>query len=59
MTETYRALKPGGTLSVTEIFGDPHYQSQTTVIRLASEAGFQPASIHGHWWFFTANFVKP
>jgi hypothetical protein len=39
--------------------GDPHYQSWSTVERLAEEAGFQFESLHGHWWFFTANFVKP
>ena len=26
---------------------------------ISEEAGFQFESIHGHWWFFTANFVKP
>lgn len=54
-----RALKPGGVLSITEIFGDPHYQSRSVVQRLAEEAGFQLKSIQGGWWTFTANFVKP
>ena len=58
LAESYRALKAGGILSVTEIVGDPHYQSQATVRRLAGAAGFQLQSIQGHWWFFTANFVK-
>jgi ubiquinone/menaquinone biosynthesis C-methylase UbiE len=59
LQECFRALKPGGILSVTEIFGDPHYQSRVTVARLAAEAGFVTESVLGQWWFFTANFVKP
>jgi hypothetical protein len=37
---------------------DPHYQSKTTVRRLAEAAGFQLQSIVGGMWLFTANFVK-
>jgi ubiquinone/menaquinone biosynthesis C-methylase UbiE len=59
LRECYNALKPGGTLSITEIFGDPHYQSRSTVSRLAEHAGFLPESVLGHWWFYTANFLKP
>jgi ubiquinone/menaquinone biosynthesis C-methylase UbiE len=58
LRQCYRALKAGGMLSITEQFGDPHYQSRSTVKRLAEEAGFHPQSIQGGWWFFTANFVK-
>lgn len=57
--ESFKALKPGGMMSITELFGDPHYQSQSTVQRLAEEVGFELREIHGHWWFYTANFVKP
>ena len=59
LREAYKALKPGGVLSVTEIFGDPHYQSKSTVRRLAEGAGFRLQSVAGRWWFFTLNFVKP
>ncbi len=59
LQQSFRALKPGGVLSVTELFGDPHYQSRSTVKRLADAAGFRLQAIHGHWWLFTANFVKP
>jgi ubiquinone/menaquinone biosynthesis C-methylase UbiE len=59
LTQCYRALKPGGVLSVTEMFGDPHYQSRSTVRRLAEGAGFRPRSVLGNWWRFTADFVKP
>jgi ubiquinone/menaquinone biosynthesis C-methylase UbiE len=59
LAQSYKALKAGGVLSITEIFPDPHYQSRSTVKRLAETAGFQLRSIEGHWWFYTANFVKP
>jgi ubiquinone/menaquinone biosynthesis C-methylase UbiE len=59
LAECYRALKPGGVLSITEMFGDPHYQSRSTVRRLAEAAGFRPRSVYGNWLRFTADFVKP
>ena len=59
LAQCFRVLKPGGVLSVTEMFPDPHYQSRSTVKRLANEAGFQFRSIQGRWWLFTANFVRP
>ena len=59
LAQCFRALKPGGVLSITEMFPDPHYQSRSTVKRLAEEAGFRLQSLQGGWWLFTANFVKP
>jgi SAM-dependent methyltransferase len=59
LAQCYRALKPWGLLSITEVFGDPHYQSRSTVRRLAEAAGFRPRSVRGGWFFFTADFVKP
>jgi ubiquinone/menaquinone biosynthesis C-methylase UbiE len=56
--QAFRALRPGGRLSVSEMFGDPHYQSKSTVERLAREAGFEPEAILGGWLMFTANFRK-
>jgi len=58
LQECHRVLKPGGILSITEIFPDPHYQSRAVVRRLAEAAGFRLRAMHGHWYFFTANFVK-
>ena len=55
----YAAIKPGGQLSITELFPDPHYQSQATVQRLAEQVGFQLQALYGPWYFFTANFIKP
>jgi ubiquinone/menaquinone biosynthesis C-methylase UbiE len=59
LAQCFRALKPGGVLSITEMAGDPHYQSRSVARRLAEAAGFQFQSIAGGWWFFTASFVKP
>ena len=59
LAQCYRALKPAGRLSITELIPDPHYQSRSTVRRLAEGAGFRFLSIQGGWSFYTANFVKP
>jgi ubiquinone/menaquinone biosynthesis C-methylase UbiE len=59
LAQCHRALKPGGVLSISEMLGDPHFQSRSTVKRLAQEAGFRLQSIEGNWRIFTANFVKP
>src|SRR5262245_138583 len=55
----YRILKPGGTLSITEIAGDPHYQRRSVVARLCQEAGFQPGDYWGTALAFTQILVKP
>jgi SAM-dependent methyltransferase len=57
--QCYRALKPGGTLSITEMFGDPHYQPHSVVRRLTESVGFRYQSVRGGWWLFTADFIKP
>jgi ubiquinone/menaquinone biosynthesis C-methylase UbiE len=54
----YEVLQPGGRLSITEMFPDPHFQSRSTVRRLAKAAGFRLQTVIGPWYFFTANFVK-
>jgi ubiquinone/menaquinone biosynthesis C-methylase UbiE len=59
LKQGFRSLKSGGVLSITEKFGDPHYQSRSTVKRLAEKVGFRLQSIQGRWWSFTANFIKP
>lgn len=55
----YEALRPGGRLSLTEIKGDPHYQSRSKVNELTRAAGFEPLEVAGNWWRYTANFRKP
>jgi ubiquinone/menaquinone biosynthesis C-methylase UbiE len=58
LRQCHSTLKPSGLLSVTEIFPDPHYQSRTTVRRLAEAVGFRLKKMHGPLYFFTANFLK-
>jgi ubiquinone/menaquinone biosynthesis C-methylase UbiE len=58
LSQCHRALKPGGVLSITELIGDPHYQSRSVVQRLAEAAGFRLQSMQGRWWFYTARFIK-
>jgi precorrin-6B methylase 2 len=59
LAQSFHALKPGGVLSITEQFGDPHYQSRSTVRQLGEAAGFQLRSVRGSFWLFTADFLKP
>ena len=58
LRQCYDALKPGGLLSITEIFPDPHFQPRSTVQRLAEATGFQLKELHSPWYFFTASFLK-
>ena len=57
--ELYRMLKPGGVLSVTEIFGDPDHRRPATVRRELEAAGFRLAKSFGGFPAFTLNFEKP
>ncbi|MBE3560314.1 MAG: class I SAM-dependent methyltransferase [Ktedonobacteraceae bacterium] len=59
LAEIFQALKPGGILSVTEGFIDPHFQRQEQVLRLARTAGFEKESCAGNRWLFTMNLRKP
>lgn len=59
LAECFKAVKTRGALCVTEMMGDPHYQSRSTVRRLAEQAGFRFDRTHGSWWRFTSRFVKP
>ncbi len=57
--ELYAALRPGGILSVTEIFGDPDYRGPATVRREVEVAGFRLVERHGGFPAYTLNFRKP
>jgi ubiquinone/menaquinone biosynthesis C-methylase UbiE len=57
--ELYAALRPGGILSVTEIFGDPDLRRPATVRREVEAAGFRLARRFGGFPAYTLNFEKP
>lgn len=57
--ELYRALKPGGVLSVTEIFGDPDHRRPATIRREVEAGGFRLVKRFGGFPAFTLNFEKP
>ena len=57
--ELYAALRPGGNLSVTEVFGDPDYRRPATVRREVEVAGFRLVERHGGFPAYTLNFEKP
>jgi ubiquinone/menaquinone biosynthesis C-methylase UbiE len=58
LAEIFQALKPGGILSVTKGFLDPHHQSWEQVRHLAQAAGFVDEDGAGNRWLFTVNFLK-
>ena len=57
--EIFGALKPGGILCVTEVFGDPDYRRFATVRREVEAAGFRLVARHGGFPAFTLDFEKP
>ena len=59
MKQIFTALKPGGVLAVTEIIADPHFQSQTRVLALASAAGLREKSRIGGRLAYTLYLERP
>ncbi len=59
LKELFDALKSGGILSITEIILDPHFQSKSTVLRLAKTAGFREKNCFGGRFAFTMLLEKP
>ena len=58
LRELHGALRPGGVLSVTEIFGDPHHLAARTVVKEAEAAGFRLVGRFGSFPAYTLNFEK-
>ena len=56
--EIYRALKPGGILSISEIMFDPHYQSRGAILKLASPVEFREKAFFGNRFTFTMHLEK-
>jgi ubiquinone/menaquinone biosynthesis C-methylase UbiE len=59
LEEIYKALKPKGVLSITEVFPDPDFQRQSKVLQLAKAAGFALDKKFGNMLTYTMNFIKP
>jgi ubiquinone/menaquinone biosynthesis C-methylase UbiE len=59
LAEIFRALKPGGVLSVTEALPDPHFQGMGTLRTLARGAGFVEGQVVGNRLAYTMDLVKP
>jgi ubiquinone/menaquinone biosynthesis C-methylase UbiE len=52
--EIARVLKPMGRLVVGELFGDPHFTTQASLRRQASEAGLAWEAHSGNWFGYFA-----
>ena len=59
LAEIFRAVKPGGILSVTEMIFDPHYQSRKTILRLTAGAGFREKAFFGNRMAYTLHLERP
>jgi ubiquinone/menaquinone biosynthesis C-methylase UbiE len=59
LAEIFHALKPGGILSITEGFLDPHHQRPERIRDFAHAAGFDVESCAGNRLLFTINLRKP
>jgi SAM-dependent methyltransferase len=59
LREALRVLRPGAELSVTEVLLDPHYRFRNDVVKLARQAGFEPVSVAGSLFNYTATFRRP
>jgi ubiquinone/menaquinone biosynthesis C-methylase UbiE len=57
--EIYTALKPGGLLSITEVFPDPDFQTPEAIRKLAHTTGFVVNSKIGTFPAYTMNLMKP
>ena len=57
--EVKRVLKPGGILSVTELFPDPDYPWKSTTIKLGEGNGFVVDGVSGNFFNYTVRFKKP
>jgi len=54
LREIARVLKPTGRLVVGELFGDPHFTTQSVLKRQASEAGLAWQEHSGNWFGYFA-----
>ncbi|MBN2465435.1 class I SAM-dependent methyltransferase [candidate division WOR-3 bacterium] len=59
LRDALRVMRPGAALSIAESLPDPHYRFRNDVVKLAQQAGFEPASVVGSLFNYTATFRKP
>ncbi len=57
--EIFQALKHGGILLVEETIRDPHFQTRSTVNRLAGAAGFIEKKFAGNYFSYILTLEKP
>jgi len=58
LRDLHRALRPGGVLSVTDVFPNPMYVRLTRVRTLARAAGFAEDLVFAGWVGYTVNFRR-
>ncbi|WP_345296021.1 methyltransferase domain-containing protein [Candidatus Villigracilis affinis] len=58
LEEIYKALKPGGVLSVTEVIFDPHFHRRETVLKVAQAPGFKEKNFFGKKLAYTMHLEK-
>ena len=56
--EAARVLKPGGRLSITEMFGDPDFVAAEALQAMAAQAGLTFERRFGPRFLYTCNFTK-
>jgi ubiquinone/menaquinone biosynthesis C-methylase UbiE len=54
LRQIHRVLKPTGRLVVGELFGDPHFTTQSSLKRQAAEAGLTWTEHSGNWFAYFA-----
>jgi len=54
LRQIHRVLKPTGRLIVGELFGDPHFTTQSALKRQAGEAGLAWTEHSGNWFAYFA-----
>lgn len=59
LREIYAALKPGGYLLISEVLGDPHYQTIARVRSLAAHCGFRFECLRSGLFSYSARLYRP
>jgi len=59
LADLFISLKSGGFLAIVEVIFDPHFQSRSTVTRLAVSVGFRERAFFGHSLAYVIHFEKP